>query len=82
MPPPGYISVDTLPQVSECSSFTPDCRFFPRKGPKEVVPCHGPLRKAVSDSDNGLFERDVTLLATPFSPPGPQTPSWSTCAMP
>ncbi|GBN20236.1 hypothetical protein AVEN_220580-1 [Araneus ventricosus] len=27
------------------------------------------LRKAVSDSDSGLFERDVTLLATPiFSP--------------
>ncbi|XP_055950590.1 glutamate receptor ionotropic, NMDA 3A-like [Argiope bruennichi] len=32
------------------------------------------LRKAVSDSDSGLFERDVTLLATPFFSPRASQP--------
>ncbi|GIX68347.1 uncharacterized protein CDAR_319851 [Caerostris darwini] len=43
---------------------------FPQEGdPKGGSALSRALRKAVSDSDNGLFERDVTLLATPFFSP-------------
>ncbi|GFW61236.1 uncharacterized protein TNCV_3377511 [Trichonephila clavipes] len=48
---------------------------FPQEGdPRGGSALARALRKAVSDSDHGLFEKDVTLLATPFFSPKASQP--------